>query len=432
MSAASALSIVLAGLLVISASFSCTSSPGAGNASSSKPNTSLPPDHQDGPNAASVLATQTTTELPRRVKNFPSNRRSAEIDFLSFEFKRPYLGYEGPNFTELVGEPSAGVQYLATAQLFAEEAISTAKFELIDQDGQVLQLLHFFKQDNSLENAHFVGSAKIPERPFRITVSGMGVDGEPYRRVFERLFRPTKRPPAPPILPRLKRGDAKRITAALIELEKQALAKLEERAQKSPDGVIVMPRIEISNATHGSLISERGNKLGMLLSYDIRFSTDGDYAHSLQVFPFYHDVDMRGLIDLEVLSEEINPKPEPPSYATPQIHVDLNTLVKDGSHAWYKGGVVYHFTIKLVPNFVGQNADKTKFCVYEEQFQSNPKSLQLWQRMKQDTRPIAYRIFMHPLAWGGETEPFDPPKTYFDGFLKEGAVKCQPYKNINF
>jgi hypothetical protein len=135
---------------------------------------------------------------------------------------------------------------------------------------------------------------------------------------------------------------------------------------------------------------------------------------------------------MEVLSEEINPKPEPPSYATPQIHVDLNTLVKYGSEAWYKGGVVYHFTIKLVPDFVGQNADKTKFCVYEEQFKSNSKSLQLWQRMKQDSRPIAYRIFMYPLAWGGETEPFDPPKTYFDGFLKEGAVKCLPYKNMNF
>jgi len=52
--------------------------------------------------------------------------------------------------------------------------------------------------------------------------------------------------------------------------------------------------------------------------------------------------------------------------------------------------------------------------------------------MKQDTRPIAYRIFMYPLAWGGETEPFDPPKTYFDGFLKEGAVKCLPHKNVNF
>ena len=43
-------------------------------------------------------------------------------------------------------------------------------------------------------------------------------------------------------------------------------------------------------------------------------------------------------------------------YATPQIYVDLKTLVQYGEEAWYKGGLVYHFTIKLSPNFVGQNA----------------------------------------------------------------------------
>ena len=425
MSAASGLSIVVGGLLVIGAFFSCTSFSGAGNASSSKPTTSSSPDGESG-------ATQIPSELPRRVKAFSAKRRSDEIDFISFEFERPYLGREGPSFTELDGEPSAGVQYLATATLFAEEAISTAKFELVDQDGQVIQLLHFFKQDNSLENAHFFGSAKIPERPFHIAISGMGVDGAPYRKVFERLFRPAKRPAAPPILPSLPQRDTSKIAALLIQMEKDALAKLAERARKNPDGVIVMPRIEISNVTHASFISERGNMLGMLLSYDIRFSTDGDYAHSLLVFPFYEDDEMRGLIELAVLSEEINPKPEPPSYATPEIHVDLNTLVRDGSEAFFKGGVVYHFTVKLIPNFVSQNTDKSKFCIYEEQFQSDPKSLRLWQRMKQDRRPIAYRIFMQPLAWGGETEPSDPPKTYFDGFVKEGAVKCLPDKNINF
>jgi len=395
MSAGLRLSIVLAGLLVIT---------------------------QSGPNS----------DLPRPVKKFPDNPRTAEIEFFSFEFERPYLGREGPNFTELEGEPSTGAQYLATAELFREDAVSTAKFELVDEDGRVIQPLFFYKHDNSLQHARFFGSAKIPDRPFRVAVSGIGVDGEQYRRVFERLFRPSRRPPAPPILPRkLVSREAKKVAAALLEMEKQALAKLAERASKNPDGVIVMPRIEIFNVIHQSFISKRGNKLGMLLSYDMRFSIDGDYKHSLQVFPFYEDENMRGLIDMNVISEDINPKPEPPSYATPQIYVDLKSLVGSGEEAWYKAGVVYHFTIKLIPDFVGQNANKTKFCVDEESFKQNSKS-QLWQSMKRDPRPIAYRIFMYPLAWGGETEPSDPPKIYYDGFLKEGAVKCLPDKNMNF
>jgi len=393
----------------------------------------VPTPHHQVSGLDAALVTHQNSELPRRVKRFPYNPRSAEIQLFSFEFERPYLGREAPGFTRLEGEPSAGREYLATAQLFREEAVSTAKFELVDEEDRTIQPLYFFKQDNSLEYAKFFGSAKIPERPFRVAVSGIGVDGEQYRRVFDRLFRPTRQSPALPILPRkLSPREARRIVPLLKEMETQALAKLAERASKNPDGVIVMPRIEISNVTHQSFVSERGNKLGMLLSYDLRFATDGDYAHSLQVFPFYEDDDMRGLINMEVISEEINPKPEPPSYATPDIFVDLKSLVSSGSEAWYKSGVVYHFTIKLIPNFVGQNKDKTKFCVDEEEFKTNPKSLQLWQKMKQDPGPIAYRIFMYRLAWGGETQPSDPPKVYYDGFLKEGAVKCLPNKNYNF
>ena len=211
----SKLSIVLATLLVISAFFSSTPSANVGNALS----------RQTGP----------YSEFPRRVKKFAFNPRAAGIDFLSVEFERPYLGYEGPNFTELEGEPSAGAQYLATAELFGEAAISTAKFELVHQDGKVLQLLHFFKQDNSFENGRFFGSAKIPDRPFRIAVSGMGVDGEPYRKVFERLFRPTKRPPAPPILPRdLAPRDAKRAATVLLEMEKRRWRSLRSVRGKTP------------------------------------------------------------------------------------------------------------------------------------------------------------------------------------------------------
>jgi hypothetical protein len=105
---------------------------------------------------------------------------------------------------------------------------------------------------------------------------------------------------------KLSLREASDIATMLKQMETEALAQLAERARKNPDGVIVMPRIEISNVTHQSFASERGNKLGILLSYDMSFATDGDYAHSLQVFPFYEDDDMRGLINMQVLSEEIN------------------------------------------------------------------------------------------------------------------------------
>ena len=373
------------------------------------------------------------SKLQQHVKKTSADARATDVDILYFQFQQAYYGYEGPNFTELAGEPSGGAQYLVRAELFRLEAISTVKFELVDENGNVIQPIHLFKHDNSLSSRTFAGFVNVPKQPFRVAISGTGIDGEPYRRIYERLFRPATGPPLPPIVPPSLTPDyAKRIGSELIALEKRVLAEFEKRASKQPDGVIVIPRIEVSNVTYESFVSTNGNRLGMQLTYDVSFSVDGDYAHSLHVFPFYEDKNIRGLVQMDVLSEDINPKPGPPSYATPQIHVDLNTLVKYGDQAWYKAGVVYRFTIKLIPDYVGQNVDNTKFCIDEEHYKTKVKSLRVWETMKEDTLPVRYRIFINEVAYSGETEPFDPPKTYYDGFLKEGAVKCKPYKNIYF
>jgi hypothetical protein len=133
-------------------------------------------------------------------------------------------------------------------------------------------------------------------------------------------------------------------------------------------------------------------------------------------------------VKMNVLSEEINPTP----YATPRRHVDLNTLVKYGDLAWYKAGVVYRFTVKLVPDFVSEIVDQPKFCVDEEHYTTTVKSLRAWQTIKSEALPVRYQILIKDLAYSLETEPFDPPKTYYDAFIREGAVKCKPYKNPYF
>jgi len=370
---------------------------------------------------------------PRPVRRFTSDSPPAALQFFSFEFQRPYLGREGPNLTRLDGDPSAGAQYLVSAKLSGQGAVATLKFELVDEDGRLIQVLRMSKYDNSLDGGEFVGSMKVPPRPFRVAVSGRRADGEPYRQTYRPLFRPAAGPPAPPLLPPgLPPAEAKKIADGLVAMEKQFIATLEERARRHPEGVIVVPRIEVSNVTYDTLVSAKGNRLGMRLSYDIRFSEGGDYAHSLEVFPVYEDVDSRGLVRMEVLKEEITPRPGPPSYATPQIHIDLDTLVKYGSAAWFEGGLTYHFTVELVPNFVGQNADKTKFCVNEEQYKHRVKSGPAWEAMKASAAPVKYHVFMSEVGFGGETGPFHPPGSFYEGFLREGAVECTPYKNIYF
>jgi hypothetical protein len=366
-----------------------------------------------------------------RLTSGPSTAR--DVQFFSFEFQRPYFGREGPNFTRLDAQPSAGAKYLVKAELIGQEAVASAKFELVSEGGRALQLLHMSKSDNSLDHGQYVGLAKVPAQPFRVVVSGKDVDGKRYRRAYAQLFRPTNRPSAPPLVPpQLPKAEATTITAMLKAFEQHAIANLEKEVIKHGDGVIVMPRVEVSHVTYEPFRSEKHNRLGMRLRYDLRFSVDGDYAHSLQVFPFYKDDNVRGLVNMEVVNERVEPRPEPPSYATPDIHVDLNTLVRYGSDARFKAAVVYHFSIELAPNFVGQNANRTKFCIYEDQFKDSVESQRTWEAMKMSSVPIKYNIFINKMDWSGQTKSFYPPKIFYEGFLKEGTAKCKPYKNVNF
>ena len=355
------------------------------------------------------------------------------IELSGFEFLRAYFGREGPNFSGLEGEPSAGVEYLAEAELFGQEAAATAKFEMVDELGGVIQPLRFSKSSNSLDEGDFFGLVRVPPQPFRVKVSGTDVSGAAYESFYGRLFRPTNRPPEPPLLPPgLPPAQAKMIGEALKEQERQAKARFERESGKHEDGVIVLPRARVSEVTYEPYTSGKGNPLGIRLRYDIEYSADGDYAHSLQVFPDYKEADLRGLVEMQVVNESVDPRPAPPSYATPNIHVDLEALVKYGSAAWYRGGVVYHFVIDLVPDFVGQNATKSKFCVDEAHYQQKVKTRQAWEGMKASGGHVAYRIFMRQTDYGGDTGPTLPPKTFYEGFLREGAVRCKPYKNIYF
>lgn len=356
----------------------------------------------------------------------------SNVECQGFEFQHPYLGHEGPNFTRTDGEPSAGARYLVRADLFWQSPPATVKFELVDAEGRPLGLLRLSKLDTSAEDFVFVGSVAMPSQPFRVQVSGTGAGGAPYRRLCGRLFRPLNRPPSPPLLPRgLPPPEAKRISEGLTELERQATAAAEKEASKNPDGVIVLPRTEVSNVTYEPLLSAGGSVLGLRLRYDMRYSAGGDYGHSIQAFPDYRG-DFRGLVDMQVIAERIEPKPRPPSYATPKIWVDLTTLVKYGSDAWYEGGVVYHFTVDLAPSFVGQNAAKTKFCVAEDYYTYKSKPKRVWEELLASKAPVGYKIFLNQAGYAGETGPFHPPGSFYEGHRREGAVKCEPYMNQNF
>lgn len=190
--------------------------------------------------AQSAGAGEAPLPVRRRAPSAGSN-----VECSGFEFQRPYLGYEGPNFTALDGEPSAGARYLVKADLFWQEPPATVKFELVDAAGRSLGPLRLSKSDTSPE--------------------------------------------------------------------------------------------------------------------------DGPY-----------------------------------------------------------------FTVDLAPSFVGQNATKTKFCVAEDYYTYKSKPRRVWEELLASTSPVGYKIYLYKAGYAGETGPFHPPGSFYEGHRREGAVECKPYMNRNF
>lgn len=126
----------------------------------------------------------------RPVKRLPVRaQRAAEIQILDFKFQQALFGFEGPSFFPIEGEPSKGARYMVEALLYGEEAIATAKFEAVDARGVFIQQVPILRQSDAYGHPNFYGVMIVPHGPFRLVVSGKGIDGQRYRSAHARLFR---------------------------------------------------------------------------------------------------------------------------------------------------------------------------------------------------------------------------------------------------
>ena len=363
-----------------------------------------------------VIQNAQVTRVPLRV--ISSAPETREIDLFSFEFQESYYGFEGPNYTRMKGEPPAGAQLVAQAELFRPEAVSTARFEFVDATGRGLNPLFFSKSSGDISNGEFAGVVDVPTQPFRVRVSGVDVTGKPYRRTYPRLFRPIRGRLA---APRLPPGMTAQQTAQLRQMveasEQQVKKKLIEEGRKNPDGTITLPRIEVSEATYEPFMSDRGNELGLRIHYAVRVSRDGHYAFSPSVLPNYASENWRGKIQMQVLAVNIDPMPEGLRGGAQQLRY--------GAGAIYRAGKTYRFTVDTIPNFAIQNAHKTRFCIMREMVKASPE-------LVTSDRRVSYSTYIGWTTFKGQTENVSAPSVFYRSFMKEGAQECSAGGNINF
>jgi hypothetical protein len=368
---------------------------------------------------------QTAARLVRRLG--ASRSAAPRVSFLSVDFQELRYGHEGPGYVPIKGEPSAGARQVVEVSLYGQESIASVRFEMFDESGNVIQTLHVLKMDNSPENGEYLGLVDVPHQPFRIRASGQDLNGTAFRTVHTRVFHPAERPlPALALPPGLPAANARRIQAMANAFEQQMHSRLEEAKRAYPDGVIAVSRTGVQRITYEPFVSPSGNILGMHICYDVEFSTDGVYRVYPHVWPLYAPFRWRGEVTMKVQNESIDPQPEALGGSDPR------TLLRYSVPARYRGGVVYHVSADLVPDYIIYNTDGTRACIYNAKFQGSPVRAGTWKAIQASDAPVKYRVDLEGADFQGETEPFFPQRSFYENFLKEGAQDCGPTPTSRF
>lgn len=341
---------------------------------------------------------------------------SANINFSDFEILQLWITNH-PGHSEIKGEPTKGFKYSVRATIYGEDAISTAKFEAIDQAGNVIQKILIQRQAGPSGDSEFYGVIKVPDRPFRVVLSGEGIDGKSYRRVFKRLFKPTLRRISPIEMPS-SRSMSAAAAKGMRELVDAVINKEEDELRSRGD-MIVMPRTRVSNVMYAPYLSKTGRPLGLRIMYDVEFSQDGYYNPKLELFLDYKKSEWQGQIDMYPLTGSI--EPQPAEFGSPQIQPHILAY---GAGYLYRAGTTYHFTAVLVPDYVIQNKDRTKFCIYFQKYKYDPSIQVTFTEILASKMSTKYSVHIANTAFYGDIEGLHSQHTLLESYKAEGAQDC--------
>ena len=202
------------------------------------------------------------------------------------------------------------------------------------------------------------------------------------------------------------------------ELIDESLSKEEDELRRH-GAEIVMPRTRVSNVAYAPYLSKAGRPLGLRIMYDVEFSQDGYYNPKLELFLDYQKSEWRGRIDMYPLTGSIEPQPAETGSPQDQPHI-----LSYGAGYLYRAGTSYHFTAELVPDYVIQNKEKTKFCVYFQKYKHDPSMQVAFTEILASKMPTKYSVHIANTAFYGEIEGLHSQHTLLESYKAEGAQDC--------
>ena len=122
-------------------------------------------------------------------------------------------------------------------------------------------------------------------------------------------------------------------------------------------------------------------------------------------------------------------EPQPAESGSPQ---NRPHILAYGAGYLYCAGTTYHFTAEYIPDYVIQNENKTKLCIWHQQYKHTPEFQAAWRAILASEAPTKYILYINNTNFGGEIEGLHPQGTLFNSFVAEGAKDCgeQPTKRF--
>lgn len=373
--------------------------------------------------AVATLASEPAFQPVRDVTERPNAER---IEFVGFEFQRPDLFEFTAHYSQIEEDPSVGVEYGVAASVGGEEAIATAAFDVVDENGTEVQRVSIVEQANGSFH-EFVGLMTVPAHRFRIVLSGETVDGQKFRRVYRRLFRPVNRPDAgwtlPPDLPP---EDRQAFQQMYDMAAPKAIAERRALVAASPSGTIVMPRTRVSHVVYAPLMSATGHPIGLSVAYDVEFSHKGRNDPGVRVFAEHKDDFIIGGNPLRAARSTIDPSPRE-VHAPEKVPEEIPGLLAQRADFLYEPGTRYRFTVDLVPSYVDLERDKRTRCLSLQQFKFERDPSKALARMLANQGPTTYRVIIGFTMFEGRIDNFQGEGALYENLRREGVRDCSDH-----
>jgi hypothetical protein len=373
------------------------------------------------------MAQDVIPAAPRLVKDATKQPKVEDIEFVAFDFQQPHLYELTVHFGPIEGEPSSGGRYGVRALIGGERAIASATLEVVDEHGENVQRVIVGPDDQGGFDGEFIGVMTVPAVPFHVVLRGETADGQSFRRVYRRLFRPVNTPQHEDRfadIPGISADMAKGFQQMLDEQAPAVVAAREALVALNPSGEIVIPRMLVSNVKYAPLLSRAGAAIGIRVTYNVKFSQSGEYSPGLRIAPVDEGDFIVGRNPLNVAKIVIEPLPRE-AYAPHNQPVDMTGFYAKKANFLYEGSTIYTFTIELVPNFVDflDRAHPTG-CLSRQRFRYERDPAQAFSRMLAREGPTTYRVDIGADAFEGRVENFYGEGTLYRNLFADGTPDC--------